>query len=82
MARIMTDISVEEYRRKARGYVSRIVPNMKSKDMVDRAYALYLRRFFFGAGGEISYTYAGRTWKWREQRRELPLSKEDYIKYG
>lgn len=72
-------LTVSEYRRKARGYVSRIKPNMESKDWNDRAYAMYLRRFFFGTSGIISYTYAGNTWKMREAKRELPLSKEQYL---
>lgn len=70
----------EEYRTEALKWVALIKPNMESPDLIDRAYALYLRRFFFGVPGEISYTFAGNTWRRREGRRELPFSKEEYIR--
>lgn len=69
----------EEYRAEALKWAALIKSNMESKDQIDRAYALYLRRFFFGVQGEISYTFAGNTWRRREQMRELPLSKDEYI---
>ena len=72
-------MTIKEYRKKARGYISRIKPNEESRKQEDRAYAMYLRRFFFGVQGEITYTYAGNTWKRREIRRELPLSKQEYL---
>lgn len=75
-----TRMTREEYRAEALKWVALIKPNMESRDQIDRAYALYLRRFFFGVQGEISYTFAGNTWKVREQRRELPFSKEEYIR--
>ena len=82
MEQATSRMTVQEYRRKARGYISRIRPNTESQNLVDKAYALYLRRFFFGYTGEISYTYSGNTWKRREAKRELPLSKAEYIIKG
>lgn len=82
MAQVTSRMTVAEYRKRAGEYISRIRPNTESPDLVDKAYALYLRRFFFGDTGEISYTFAGNTWKRREQRRELPFSKEEYIIKG
>lgn len=82
MANITTTterMTVQEYRKRARGYISRIVPLQKTGNMDDLAYAMYLRRFFFGYDGTIVYTYNGNTWKKREAKRELPMSKEKYL---
>ena len=76
----MARMTKEEYRTEALDWVALIKPNMESRDPIDRAYALYLRRFFFGASGEISYTFAGNTWRRHEVKREFPLSKEEYIR--
>ena len=77
-----TRMTKEEYRAEAMKWIALIKPNTESPDFTDKAYALYLRRFFFGYTGEISYTFSGNTWKRREQKREFPLTKEEYIKYG